>query len=114
MWADTVDKHFPRTESNFKTSMLDMDEEWQFPYAFCAIDGSHLPIKCPDGGGEAMKQYYSFKNFYSVILFRGGSSLLALLSQEFNDEVIKLHARRIQTFQKDCTLDQVIVYIIVY
>ena len=25
---------------------------------------------------------------------RGGSSLLVLLSQEFNDEVIKLHARR--------------------
>ena len=68
MWPDAVDKHFPKTESDFKTAMLDMDEEWQFPYAFCGIDGSHLPIKCPDGGGEAMKQYYNFKNFYSVIL----------------------------------------------
>ena len=29
---------------------------------------SHLPIKCPSGGQEAMKQYYNFKNFYSVVL----------------------------------------------
>ena len=29
-----------------------------------------------------------------IIMSRGGSSLLVLLSQEFNDEVIKLHARR--------------------
>ena len=42
--------------------------EWQFKYAFAAIDGSHCPIKCPAGGAESMKQYYNFKNFYSVIL----------------------------------------------
>ena len=45
-----------------------MDSEWQFPYAFCAIDGSHLPIKCPHGGAEMMKQYHNFKKCYSVIL----------------------------------------------
>ena len=39
-----------------------------FPYAFAAIDGSHLPIKCPSGRQEAMKQYYNFKKFYSVVL----------------------------------------------
>ena len=32
-----------------------MDAEWQFPYDFAAIDGNHLPIKCPSGGQEAMK-----------------------------------------------------------
>ena len=31
-----------------------------------SFDGSHLPIKCPSGGQEAMK--YNFKNFYSVVL----------------------------------------------
>ena len=45
-----------------------MDAEWQFLYAFAAIDGNHLPIKCPSGRQEAMKQYYNFKNFYSVVL----------------------------------------------
>ena len=33
-----------------------------------AIDGSHISIKCPPGGPEAMKQYHNFKNFYSVVL----------------------------------------------
>ena len=45
-----------------------MDSEWQFSFAFYAIDGSHLPMKCPLGGPEAMKQYHEFKNFYSIIL----------------------------------------------
>jgi len=45
-----------------------MDEEWQFPYAFGAVDGCHLPIKCPPGGSKAAKEYHNFKNFYSVVL----------------------------------------------
>ena len=45
-----------------------VDSEWQFPFAFSAIDGSHLPMKCPPGCPKAMKQYYNFKNFYSIIL----------------------------------------------
>ena len=44
-----------------------MEAEWQFPYASAAIDGSHFPIKCPSCEQEAMKQYYNFKNFYSVV-----------------------------------------------
>ena len=45
-----------------------MDAEWLSPYAFSGIDGSHLPIKCPNSRQEAMKQYYNFKNLYSVVL----------------------------------------------
>ena len=45
-----------------------MHVEWKFPYDFSGIDGSHLPIKCPNGGQEVMKQYYNFKNFYSLVL----------------------------------------------
>ena len=66
-WADSVEKHFPKTEEEFKGNLKEMDSEWQFPYGFCAIDGFHLPIKCPPGAGEAMKQYHNFKNLYSVI-----------------------------------------------
>ena len=51
-----------------KTAKVDMESEWHFSYAFSAIDGSHLPIKCPKRGREAMKQYYNFKKFYSKIL----------------------------------------------
>ena len=46
-----------------------MESQWQFGYAFAVIDGSHLPIKCPPGGLESMKQYHNFKNFYFIILF---------------------------------------------
>ena len=32
------------------------------------MDGCHIPIKYPPGGPESRKEYYSFKNFYSVIM----------------------------------------------
>ena len=68
LWSEVVDRHFPKSDENFKEKLLDMDAEGQFPYAFSGIDGSHLPIKSPNGGQEAMKQYYNFKNFYLVVL----------------------------------------------
>ena len=60
-------KYFPVTESDFENALDEMNTEWQFPFAFSALDGTHLPIKCPDGGQLAMKSYYNFKGFYSVI-----------------------------------------------
>ena len=63
-----VTKRFPKCEEDFRQALIDMESEWQLKFAFAAIDGSHLPIKCPPGGPEAMKQYHNFKNFYSVVL----------------------------------------------
>ena len=68
LWSEAVDRHFPKSDEDFKEKLLDVDAEWQFPYAFSGIDGSHLPIKCRNGGQEAMKQYYNFKSFYSAVL----------------------------------------------
>ena len=65
---DTVKKYFPTSRDDFKESMAKFGEEWQFPYAFAAVDGSHLSIKCPKGGAQAMKQYFNFKSFYSIVL----------------------------------------------
>ena len=48
--------------------MVDMEAEWQFPCCFGALDGCHIPIKCPSGGLEACKEYHNFKNFYSIVL----------------------------------------------
>ena len=45
-----------------------MDCKWKFPFAFSAIDGPHLSIKCPAGPGEVMKQYHNYKNSYSIVL----------------------------------------------
>ena len=65
---DTFKKYFPTSRDDFKESMAKFGEEWQFPYAFAAVNGSHLPIKCPKGGAQAMKQYFNFKGFYSIVL----------------------------------------------
>ena len=56
-WEEYVAKFFPNDETRMEDLLTSMGAEWQFQYAFSAIDGSHLPIKCPNGGAEAMKQY---------------------------------------------------------
>ena len=68
LWADAVDRHFPKSVDDFRNKLQEMECEWQYKYAFAAIDGWHCPIKCPAGVTESMKQYYNFKNFYSVVL----------------------------------------------
>ena len=32
-------------------------------FQWCAVDGCHIPIKCPPGGPGASKEYHNFKNF---------------------------------------------------
>ena len=49
MWVNSVRKHMPKSE-DFKKNILDIGEIWQFPYCSAAIDGCHIPIKCPAGG----------------------------------------------------------------
>ena len=68
LWANKVTKHLPTTEEMFINKMVDMEELWQFPYCWAAVDGCHIPIKCPPGGLESCKEYHNFKNFYSVVL----------------------------------------------
>ena len=39
-----------------------------FPCCWPAVDGCHIPIKCPPGGLESCKEYHNFKNFFSMVL----------------------------------------------
>lgn len=48
--------------------MVDMNQLWQFPWCWGAIDGCHIPIQCPPGGEEACKEYHNFKNFFSIVM----------------------------------------------
>ena len=68
LWEGCVNKYMPSSEEAFRDKMLDMEEMWQFPCCWAAIDGCHLPLKCPPGGMEACKEYHNFKNFYSIVL----------------------------------------------
>ncbi len=68
LWTSSVAKYMPSTEEEFKSKMLYMEEMWQFPSCWAAIDGFHIPIKCPPGGINACKEYHNYMNFYSVVL----------------------------------------------
>ena len=48
---ESVTKLFPKREEHFCQALIDMESQWQFKFAFAAIDGSHLPIiKCLQRG----------------------------------------------------------------
>lgn len=68
LWQDAVTRHFPSSEEQLRKKIIEMEEIWQFPCCWAAVDGCHISIKCPDGGAEAAKEYYNFKNFYSIVL----------------------------------------------
>ena len=68
LWKDSVIAHFLSDEARFKEKILDTEQLWQFPCAWASIDGCHLPLNCPAGGLEACKEYYNFRNCYSIIL----------------------------------------------
>ena len=68
LWEDTAKKHVPKLEDEFRSKILDMEEAWQFPCCWSAVDGCHIPIKSPPSGLESCKEYHNFKNFFSVVL----------------------------------------------
>ena len=40
MWHESLEKHSPKSKEEFLVKMQEMESEWQFEYAFSAIDGS--------------------------------------------------------------------------
>lgn len=68
MWEECVTKHVPNSEEEFKKKMMDMEKLWQFPCCWSAIDCCHIPVKCPLGDLQSCKEYYNFKNFYSIVM----------------------------------------------
>ena len=49
-------------------AIFKMESMCHFPGAFDGIEGFRIPIKCPHGRNEAHKEYYNFKNFYSIFI----------------------------------------------
>ena len=68
VWSESISHHMPKPEENFKNKIVDMEELWQFPCCWAAINGCHIPMKCPPGGLESCKEYHNFKYFYSIVL----------------------------------------------
>lgn len=67
LWQECISEYMPQSEDEFKRKMEEMNNRWQFPFCWAAVDGCHIPIKCPPGGAEALKEYHNFKNFYSIV-----------------------------------------------
>ncbi|CAB4026874.1 Hypothetical predicted protein [Paramuricea clavata] len=59
---------FPSNTEQINAKIIDMEQLWQFPCAWGAVDGCHLPIVCPSGSQEARKEYHNFKNFYAIVM----------------------------------------------
>ena len=59
---------FPQTEEEISKTMNEMESLWQCTCACAAVDGCHIPCKCPPGGAMSRKEYFNYKNFYSIIL----------------------------------------------
>ena len=68
LWEESVTQYMPHSEFEFIDKMVEMEQMWQFPCCWGAIDGCHIPLKCPPGGLESCKEYHNFKNFYSLVL----------------------------------------------
>lgn len=48
--------------------VLHKEEFWQVPCCGAAINGCHIPMKCPPKELQSFKEYCYFKNFYSIVL----------------------------------------------
>ncbi len=68
LWKSEVTTYMPKSEIEFYQKISEMEQLWQFPCCWGAIDGCHIPIKCPPGGLQSCKEYHNFKNFYSIVL----------------------------------------------
>ena len=43
LWSDRVTKHMPKTEDDFRKTIIDMEHMCQSPCCWAAIDGCHIP-----------------------------------------------------------------------
>ena len=68
LWGQHVTRYIPNSEAELCKKISEMEEAWQFPCCWSAVDGCNIPIMCPAGGLESCKEYRNFKNFYSVVL----------------------------------------------
>ena len=69
LWKETVSSHMLQTEEGFKQKILDMEQFWQFPRCWTAINGYHIPMECSPGGLQACKEYHHFPLLFYVWMF---------------------------------------------
>ena len=56
LWDQHVTRYMPNSEAELCKKINEMEEAWQFLCCWSAVDGCHIPIKCPAGGLESCKE----------------------------------------------------------
>lgn len=66
IWDKLQPLHMPvPTKQDFLQITSDIFQLWNFPNCLGAIDGKHMPIRCPSNTGSI---FYNYKQFYSIVL----------------------------------------------
>lgn len=66
IWEELQPIHMPvPSEENLRSVAEDFLSIWNFPNCVGAIDGKHVPIRCPSNSGS---MFFNYKKFFSVIL----------------------------------------------
>ena len=68
LWQKFAGKNFPDNLEKDRDVMKSSESNWQYPWYVGALDGCHIPIKCPKGGQESAKEYHNLKKFFSIVL----------------------------------------------
>ena len=69
MWWPTLPQDWLLVESVFRP-------RWNFPNALVALDGKHIPIRCPQGGGSLFRNTKGFHSIVLLALVDGDSKFL--------------------------------------
>ena len=66
IWNRLVKRQMPFvTENMLQVTADEFETQWNFPNCVGAIDGKHVPIRCPQSSGY---QFYNYKSYFSVRL----------------------------------------------
>lgn len=55
----------PTMPEAWKELSEEFSSRWNFPHAIGALDGKHIAIRCPAGGGS---YYFNYKKFHSIVM----------------------------------------------